>query len=215
MTLRFGDAEITATITSVREVDWDSFRVNFFMMLDPTHASALPHSLIASFHLPPDNGGLAALSRDMPNISLVDIKSILDRVRDIIDRVTSAVTWVLGFSLLAGVLVLLAALASTADERRFESALLRTLGAHRRQLSIAVLSEFAVLGLLAGSIAVIGSGLLGTVLAREVFRLPDYTPPVAELGALVAAAAAIVALAGWAGTLRIARTSPMAVLRSG
>src|SRR5690606_7313840 len=119
MSLRFGDEEITATIASVREVDWDSFRVNFFLMLDPQHAQNLPHSLIASFHVPPNQGGLATLSRELPNISLVDIQSILDRVRDIIERVSSAVTWVLGFSLAAGILVLLAALASTAEERRF------------------------------------------------------------------------------------------------
>ncbi|MEO7431995.1 MAG: FtsX-like permease family protein [Dokdonella sp.] len=214
LTVRVGEKELEATITSIRHVDWTSFRANFFLMLDPASAAALPHAFVASFHLDGANA-LASLSRDFPNVSLIDLNAILDRVRDIIDRVTRAVTSVLGFSLLAGVLVLLAALASTADERRFESALLRTLGAHRRQLSIAVLSEFAVLGLLAGSIAVIGSGVLGTVLAREVFRMPDYTPPLGALAALVAAAAAIVALAGWAGTLRISRTSPMAVLRSG
>jgi putative ABC transport system permease protein len=214
LTVRVGEKELEATITSIRHVDWASFRANFFLMLDPASGDSLAHSYVASFHLDGANA-LASVSRDFPNVSLIDLNAILDRVRDIIDRVTSAVTWVLGFSLLAGVLVLLAALASTADERRFESALLRTLGAHRRQLSVAVLSEFAVLGLLSGSIAVIGSGILGTVLAREVFKLPDYTPPFAALAALVAAAAAIVALAGWVGTLRIARSSPMAVLRSG
>ena len=136
-------------------------------------------------------------------------------MRDIIGRVTRAVSWVLGFSLLAGVLVLVAALAVTADDRRFEAALLRTLGAHGRQLSIAVLSEFAVLGLLAGAIAVVGAGALGSVLATSVFKLAGYSPPFAALTGLVAAAALIVALAGWIGTLRIARTSPMAVLRRG
>lgn len=216
LTLRVGDREIQAAIGSIRLVDWTSFRANFFLMLDPASGESLPHSFVASFHLDGANANaLAAISRDYPNISLIDLNAILDRVRDIIDRVSRAVTWVLGFSLLAGVLVLLAALASTADERRFESALLRTLGAHRRQLSIAVLAEFAVLGLLAGTIAVIGSGVLGTVLARDVFKLANYTPPLAALATLVAAAASTVALAGWLGTLRIARTSPIAVLRRG
>ncbi|MCR6702852.1 MAG: FtsX-like permease family protein [Dokdonella sp.] len=157
MTLRIGDQEVTATVSSVREVDWSSFRVNFFMMLDPAHGDALPHSFIASFHLPPDSAGLAELSRALPNVSLVDINAILDRVRDIIDRVSSAVTWVLGFSLIAGLLVLLAALAATADERRFEIALLRTLGANNGQLNAAVLGEFAALGLLAGVVAAGGA----------------------------------------------------------
>jgi putative ABC transport system permease protein len=216
LTLRVGEREVEATITSIRHVDWASFRANFFLMLDPASGATLPHGFVASFHLAGTSANaLAGLSRDYPNISLIDLNAILDRVRDIIGRVSRAVTWVLGFSLLAGVLVLLAALASTADERRFESALLRTLGAHRRQLSIAVFAEFAVLGLLAGTIAVIGSGVLGVVLARDVFKLADYAPPLAALGTLVAAAAMMVALAGWIGTLRIARTPPMAVLRKG
>lgn len=216
LTLRVGEREIEATITSIRHVDWASFRANFFLMLDPASGATLPHGFVASFHLAGTGANaLAGLSRDYPNISLIDLNAILDRVRDIIGRVSRAVTWVLGFSLLAGVLVLLAALASTADERRFESALLRTLGAHRRQLSIAVLAEFAVLGLLAGTIAVIGSGVLGGVLARDVFKLAGYSPPLAALGTLVAAAATMVALAGWIGTLRIARTPPIAILRRG
>jgi len=215
MTLRFGDTEITPTVSSVREVDWDSFRVNFFMMLDPQHAAEIPHSLITSFHVPADTPGLAALSRDLPNISLVDIQSILDRVRDIITRVSSAVTWVLGFSLAAGILVLLAALAATADERRFEIALLRTLGANRRQLDTAVLGEFAALGLLAGLVATGGAAATGIALARLVFRLPDYWPPFGALALVAAASALVVMLAGLLATRRIARTPPMLVLRRG
>jgi putative ABC transport system permease protein len=120
---------------------------------------------------------------------------------------------VLGFSVAAGVLVLLAALAATADERRFEIALLRTLGAHRRQLGIAVLAEFVALGVLAGAIAAIGAGGIGIALADRVFKLGNYWPPVGPLLELIAAAAVLVAISGWIGTLRIARTSPMAVLR--
>lgn len=214
MTLRVGEREITATITSIRGVDWDSFRVNFFLMLDPASGAGLPHSHVASFHLDGDaTQALAALSRAHPNLSLIDLNAILDRVRDIIARVSRAVAWVLGFSLAAGLLVLLAALASTADERRHETALLRTLGAHRRQLDVAVLTEFAALGLLAGCIAIAGAGAIGTLLARQVFRLGDYLPPLGELSLVVVGAALVVAVAGWTGTLRIARTSPMNVLR--
>ncbi len=216
VSLRFGEREIVATVTSIRGVEWDSFRANFFLMLDPASGATLPHSLVASFHLQGDTARtLAAVSRDYPNISLIDLNAILDRVRDIIDRVTRAVAWVLGFSLLAGILVLVAALATTADERRFEAALLRTLGADTRQLSIAVLAEFAVLGILAGVIAVVGAAALGSALASGVFKMSGYVPPLTALASLVAAAAVIVAVAGWIGTWRIARTSPIAVLRRG
>ncbi|MBL0164640.1 MAG: FtsX-like permease family protein [Xanthomonadales bacterium] len=214
ITLRFAEQEITATVTSVREVDWDSFRVNFFMMLDQVHGESLPHSLISSFHLPADKA-LSDLSRAMPNLSLIDVNSILDRVRDIIGRVSAAVTWVLGFSLAAGILVLLAALAATAEERRFEIALLRTLGANSGQLNAAVLGEFAVLGLLAGLVAAAGAAGTGIALARNVFRMAEYAPPLLQLGLVALASAIIVMLAGLAGTRRIAGTPPMLVLRHG
>lgn len=214
LALRVGEREIVATITSIRGVRWDSFRANFFLMLDAHTGSELAHSTIASFHLPRDVP-LATLSRDFANVSLIDLTQILDRVRDIISRVSRAVISVLGFSLAAGLLVLLAALAATADERRFESALLRTLGAHSAQLSASVLGEFAALGLVAGGIAAIGSAAIGHALASRVFRFESYTPPFASLATVVFAAAALVAIAGWLATRRIARTPPIAVLRQG
>ncbi|HEY0179196.1 MAG TPA: FtsX-like permease family protein, partial [Dokdonella sp.] len=216
LTLRVGEREITATITSIRGVDWDSFRVNFFLMLDPASGASLPHSYVASFHLAgADAAALAAFGRAFPNLSLIDLNAILDRVRDIIDRVGGAASWVLGFSLAAGLLVLLAALAATADERRFETALLRTLGAGRRQLGAAVLGEFAALGLLSGAIAVVGAAATGTWLARGVFRMHGYLPPLVPLAGVVLGVAAALAIAGWLATLRIARTPPVAVLRRG
>jgi putative ABC transport system permease protein len=214
MTLRFGDQEVSASISSIREVDWDSFRVNFFMMLDPAHGEVLPHSLVSSFHVPPATN-LSSLARQMPSLSLIDVNAILDRVRDIIGRVSSAVTWVLGFSLAAGILVLLAALAATAEERRFEVALLRTLGANSGQLTAAVLGEFAVLGLLAGLVAAGGAAGTGMALARNVFRMSDYWPPAGSLVIISIGSALVVMLAGLAGTRRIARTPPMQVLRHG
>jgi putative ABC transport system permease protein len=214
LTLRVGERDITAELTSIRGVRWDSFRANFFLMFDAKTGEALAHSYIASFHLPPATS-LAALSRDFPNISLIDLNQILDRVRDIIGRVSRAVVWVLGFSLAAGLLVLLAALAATADERRFESALLRTLGANSSQLSAAVLGEFAALGIVAGGIAAIGSAAIGIALARRVFHFSGYLPPFGSLLGVVLSAAVLVALAGWLATRRLARAAPITVLRRG
>ena len=214
LTLRIGDRDIVAHVTSVRGVRWDSFRVNFFLLLDPSSAQGIAYSDIASFHLAPSAAdALAPLTRDYPNLSLIDLNALLDRIRDIIARVGTAVTAVLAFSLAAGILVLFAALAATADERRFEAALLRTLGANRRQLVQAVLAEFAVVGLLAGLIAALGAGGAGFWLARSVFRISSYVPPLFALAVSVVAGAALVALAGLAGTRRITRTSPLLVLR--
>ena len=127
-----GEGTLDAKLTSFRQVDWSSFRVNFFLLLDPVHADALPHTWLASFHLPRGHAAQAAqLSRDYPNLSLVDVDDLLDRIHQIVDRVSVAVRWVLAFSLLAGALVLAAALSASAAERRHEAALLRTLGARR------------------------------------------------------------------------------------
>ncbi|MEO7200404.1 MAG: FtsX-like permease family protein, partial [Dokdonella sp.] len=137
------------------------------------------------------------------------------RVRELIERVSGAVTWVLGFSLAAGILVLLAALAATADERRFESALLRTLGASRGKIRTAVLAEFAALGVLCGVIGALGAAATGWALARHVFKLGGYLPPLLPLLVATLAATLLVTLAGGLGTLRMSRTPPMAVLRRG
>ncbi|EQD40481.1 ABC transporter permease, partial [mine drainage metagenome] len=128
-----GEHSLDARVTSLREVRWDSFRVNFFLLLDPLHGHSLPHNWLASFYLPAGQATrLQATSRALPNVSLIDVDSLLARLRGIVAQVGAALRWVLGFSLLAGALVLVAALTASARERRHEAALLRTLGADRR-----------------------------------------------------------------------------------
>ncbi len=215
-TLRFdvGEGSIDAKVSSVRKVDWSSFRVNFFLLLDPAHAGALPHTWLASFHLPRGHASeLAQLSRDYPNLSLVDVDSLLDRVREIVDRVGNAVRWILGFSLLAGALVLAAALAASAAERRHEAALLRTLGARRAQLRVAAACEFALLGLVAGLTAALGAAGAGLWLGQAVFHIEGFVPPPWPLLGGAAGAALVVMLLGLAGTRKVSRTPPMRLLR--
>jgi len=215
LTLRIGEREIVARITSVRGVRWDSFRANFFLLLDPDAAQGLPYSTIASFHIAPALAAstMANLAHAHPNLSLIDLNALIDRVRDIIDRVSGAVTSVLAFSLLSGLLVLIAAVSASADERRFESALVRTLGASRRQIAIAVFAEFATVGALAGIIAACGADLAGLWLALKVFRINAYWPPLPSLALSTLAIIALVTLAGFIGTRRVARASPLLILR--
>ncbi len=211
-----GEDHINARVSSIREVDWSSFRVNFFLLLDPAHAGNLPHTWLASFHLPPGHAtALAQLSRNYSNLSLIDVDSLLDRVREIVDRVGSAVRWILGFSLLAGALVLAAALAASAAERQHEAALLRTLGARRNQLRVAAACEFALLGLIAGLTAALGAAGTGLWLGHAVFHLDHFLPPLWPLGGAALAAACAVMLLGLAGTRKVTRTSPMRLLREG
>lgn len=216
MSFSVGEGSIDARVASIRQVDWSSFRVNFFLLLDPAHASNLPHTWIASFYVPRGHAqDMARLSRDFGNLSLIDVDALLDRVREIVDRVSHAVRWVLGFSLLAGALVLAAALAASAAERRHEAALLRTLGARRTQLRAAAACEFALLGLVAGLTAAFGAAGTGWWLGRAVFHIEGFMPPIGPLLLSSLAAAVVVMLLGLAGTRKVTRTSPMRLLREG
>lgn len=214
LSFQVGERTIQATVGSVRKVDWSSFRVNFFLLLDPAHASELPHTWLASFHLSGSHAdALAQLSRDYSNLSLIDVDSLLDRVREIVDRVGNAVRWILGFSLLAGALVLGASLAASAAERRHEAALLRTLGARRAQLRVAAACEFALLGLVAGLTAALGAAGAGLWLGHAVFHIEGFVPPPWPLAGSALAAALVVMLLGLAGTRKVIHTPPMRLLR--
>ncbi len=216
LSFNVGEDNIDATVGSIRKVDWSSFRVNFFLLLDPDHASSLPHTWLASFYLPRAHATeLAQLSRDYSNLSLIDVDSLLDRVREIVDRVGNAVRWILGFSLLAGALVLSAALAASAAERRHEAALLRTLGARRNQLRAAAACEFALLGLVAGLTAALGAAGAGLWMGHAVFHIDGFVPPLWPLAFGALSAALVVMLLGLAGTRKVTQTSPMRLLREG
>ena len=115
------------------------------------------------------------LVRQFPSVSVFDIGAVLDQVRRSMDRAALAVQYVFLFTLAAGVMVLLAAIQSTRDERMFESAVLRTLGARRSVVLQGVAAEFTALGLLAGTLAAIGAATIGYVLATQLFQL-DFVP---------------------------------------
>jgi len=213
ITLLLGEQQRTFTVTNIRQADWESFRVNFFLLLNQGSVGDAPYTLISAFHLPPGSASkLASLSRDYPNISLLDIEAILGRVREVIDQVAQAVQLVMGFSLLAGVLVLLAALQATAGERRYDSAVLRTLGARCGQLRGAVLVEFGTLGLLAAALAVTAAAVIGAVVGKQIFEIA-LTPDWPRLLIGGACGWALSLLAGWSGTQRIVSTPPALALR--
>lgn len=213
ITIAVGEQEREFTVTSVRKADWNTFRPNFFVLLNPNAVGDTPHNLLSAFHLPAGQAaGLGALVRAQPNLSLLDVDAVISQVRDVMERVAQAVQLVMVFSLLAGVLVLLAALQATAGERRYDSAVLRTLGATRRQLRGAVLVEFGALGALAALLAVGAAAVIGVAVSQKVFELSLLPPwPGLLLGGLLGIALSL--LAGWLGTRRILHTPPALALR--
>jgi len=213
LTYDVAGTRVAAKVTSLRKVDWDSFRVNFFALFAPGALDALPRTYITAVRADPSKPGwLTNLVRAYPNVLVIDVGELLGQVQSIMDQVARAVEFVFLFTLAGGVLVLEAAIAATQDERRYDAAVLRTLGASERQLSAAQVSEFLALGALAGLLAAAGATATGFFLAERVFQIPfSFNPLLWTVG--VSAAAVCVAVAGWLGTRSTLRQPPLAALR--
>lgn len=213
LTFDIAGQQVTARVTSLRKVNWDSMRANFFVIMPPSLLASQPKSFITAFHLPEERARFGVdLVRDFPNITVVDTSAVFRQVQAVLDQVIAAVEFLFVFTLAAGVLVLYAALASSRDERVREAGLLRALGASRRQLSNAQVAEMLCLGGLAGLLAAAGAAAIGWALARYAFEF-DYsvTPWVFVLGVGGGAACALVG--GWLGLRSVLRTPPLTTLR--
>src|SRR6202045_5486374 len=137
---------------------WGSFRANFFLVFPPGLLDGAAGTYMTSLYLnSTQRPYLADLVRQFPTISVFDVDAILKQIRDIMDRASLAVQYVFLFTLAAGIVVLLAAVQSTRDERRYESAMLRTLGASRGTGLQGVAAEFSTLGGLSGLLAAGGA----------------------------------------------------------
>jgi putative ABC transport system permease protein len=214
-TLRFDIAgqAVEARITSLRKLEWGSMRVNFFVILNPALVADLPQTWITAFHVPAANNGLLnQLTRDFPNLTLVDIGSVIKQVQAVVDQVVTAVEFLFLFTLASGVLVLYAALVGSQDERTREAGLLRALGATRRQLSQAQWIEFALTGGLAGILAASGAAIVGWILARYVFNFEWTFNPVVWLAGL-AVGASCAFIGGWIGLRNVLKQPPLQTLR--
>jgi putative ABC transport system permease protein len=182
-----GGLPLSGRVTSLRKVEWDSFRVNFFVVAPPGALDALPQSFITSFYLPKDRGAvLAGLVSAFPNVTVIDVEQVMGELRGLLDRVSAAVQLIFLFSLAVGVLVLLAALYARRDERAREIGLWRTLGASRRRVMFALATEFTALGLLAGTLAAGAAAGVAWLLAERVFELPHTPDPIIWLAGLSA-----------------------------
>ena len=213
LTFSVADAEFKAQVTSLREVEWGSFRVNFFVIAPPGTLEEFPATYITSFYVPDENGPiLNKVIKTFPNITAIDVTTIMREVRSIIERVTLAVEYVFVFSLLAGVLVMYAAINATLDERIHESAILRTLGASRSLLLKGMITEFAGIGLLSGLVAAGAASLLGYVLAEYVFHLEVAFNGWLWLIGIVTGALGV-SITGLIGTAHILRQPPLQTLR--
>lgn len=212
LTYDVAGSRFTAKVTSLRKVQWDSMKVNFFVITTPELLKEFSTSYLSSFYLPPDKARVGDdLSRTFPNILLIDTGAVIAQVRGIMDQIAQTVSAVFLFTLLSGLAVLYAALLATQDERSQEAAIMRTLGADGHYLRRLHLAEFAILGGLSGLFAAAGAALLGWVLAHFVLEIP-YQANLSVWAIGLFGGVAVVTLAGWLATRRIVNLPPLRIL---
>ena len=213
LTFAIAGQSATVRITSTRNINWDSFRPNFFMVVNPGVLDSLAHTYVTSFYLESARRStMLELVTALPGVSVIDIDAILDQIRRAMSRAASAVQYVFLFTFAAGIVVLLAAIQSTRDERMYESAVGRTLGAGKGVVLKGIAAEFVAIGVLAGTLGAAGAGLIGYFIARELFEL-NYVPgPVLVVSGLLAGAL-IVGISGTLAARSVVREPPVTTLR--
>ncbi|KXX64163.1 ABC transporter permease [Marichromatium gracile] len=205
--------EVAAPVTSLREVQWDSFNVNFFVIASPALLGDEPASHITSFHVPTsDESLLVELVRRFPNLTLLDVDALLQQVRQVVDRGVLAVEYVFLFTLAAGLLVMYAGIQASLEDRRVEHAILRTLGVGRARLLGALAVEFVVAGLLAGLLASVFAEGIGWLLAEQLFGIAFvFNPWLWTVGVL--GSGLLIGVAGVVATYPLLVRPPLHTLR--
>jgi putative ABC transport system permease protein len=214
-TMRFDMAGqvVNAKITSLRKLEWGSMRANFFVIINPSAMVNTPQTFMTAFHLPQRGAGLAnTLTRNWPNLTVIDVSGIIHQLQEVLDQVVAAVEFLFMFTLASGVLVLYAALMGSQAERTREAGLLRALGATRGQLAQAQRIEFLLVGGLSGLLAASGAAGLGWALATYQFKFPwSFEPGVWGAGLVAGAVCALIG--GWLGLRNVLRQPPLQTLR--
>ncbi|MBK7251569.1 MAG: FtsX-like permease family protein [Gammaproteobacteria bacterium] len=204
---------LEAHVMSIRKIKWDSFQPNFFIAFPPGLLEDAAGTYMTSARIEGDPARtIAALVRHFPSVSVFDVEDLLTQVRSVIDRAALAVQSVFVFTLFAGLTVLLAAVQANRHERRYESAMLRALGASRAVVRQGVLAEFATIGLAAGVLAAFGATIAGYLVATRLLELP-YRPDAWVWVIGLAAGVLFVAASGWLATRSAVREPPLAVLQ--
>ncbi len=205
--------QINAQVVSLRSVQWDSMLPNFYMIFSPGSLDGFAATYLASFYLPPARkSALTQVVQRFPNVTLIEVDMILEHFRMILRQVSFAVDYVLIFALLAGLTVLLAAVHSSIDERIYQGALLRVLGAQQRLLRRTQWIEFLLLGGLAGMLAVWMSESIAWVLYVRIFDIP-FRLHAWIWWAVPLIGATLTGLAGYWVTRKALQQSPATIFR--
>jgi putative ABC transport system permease protein len=209
---------VTAKVTSIRRVDWQNFRAGGFMFVfRPGAFDGAPQTFIATLQGPVDSDARAKLQAGLvsrfPNVSVIDLREVLQTIQGVVRNVSTAVTVVGALVLLSGVLILVGAVSMTKFRRVYEAAILKTLGASGRLIATMLVVEYGVLGAIAGVVGALGAIALSWGVARYALDLPwDPTPEITIVGVL--ATTVLVAVIGVLASFDVLRHKPLSTLRA-
>ena len=202
-----------AKISSLRSVRWDSMQPNFFVLAAPNSLNTQPKTYITSVYIKASNQDfIPTLIKQYPSISTIDIGTVLKQIKTLINKAAFAVQAIFSFTLIAGIIVLFAALQSQKAERRKEIAILKSIGASRRYLRNSILIEFTLIGAIAGFIAAVLAVITGNIAAYLLF---DLTPTVnlALIAIGVGSGAFLVGIAGYLNIRPLLKVTPVALFQ--
>ena len=209
---------ISARVTSVRNVEWRESRNGGFMFVfRPGPFEQAPQTFVSPVKGPSDPAARGRFQHDLvqqfPNVTVIDFREVLDRLRDVMSKVTLAITVVGGLVLFSGALILIGAVAMTKFQRVYEAAVFKTLGANTRTIARMLLLEYGVLGSLAGAVGSLGAIALTWGVSKYALEVPWRIFPSENIGGVVLTAV-LVAVIGVVSSLDVLRNKPLSTLRA-
>lgn len=208
-----GAQPLEVTVGSIRKLEWQSMRPNFFLIFPPKVLAPFPATFMTAFHLEADNKQfLNQFIRSFPTVTVIEMDVVVEEIRTIIAQVSSAIELVLGVILAAGALVLIAGVQASVDARMHESAILRALGAKKSLILGGLLIEFSALGFFAGLLATVAAEfsvfILQTQAMDMTYAATPWVWPFGLLGGTV-----LIGALGVYSCRKVVSSSPVAVLR--
>jgi len=213
VTYYISGASVTAPVTNFRTINWDSFKPNFFVISPDKTLQDFPATYISSFYLDKNNKDfLTQLVRQFPNITVIDVQSMISQIRNIMDKVTLVIEAVFMFTLVAGILVMIATMQSTHDERIRDNAIMKTLGASKRQLRKILFTEFFLIGAISSLIATLAANIISYAIATNLMNM-QYQIHLNSVTASLVIGTTLITTAGLLAFWRYHKMTPMWTLR--
>jgi len=213
LTFKVGADSWSAKITSFRSIDWQTFTPNFYIIANPGSLDDFAPTYINSFYLPQDKKKLVAdLTNQHPTAIIIELDRIFEEIRQIIDKVSSAIELIMVFVVGAGLALLWAAMEHTFSQKLHQSAILRTLGASRRFIATSFRFEFLWLAILSSLVAISCIELVSYFLYQQIFNI-EFEFHFELWWQLPAGLFLMMMLASWRGVNRVTRPAPLSLLK--